>query len=138
MMNRQTGPEDLAKLSENTMISHLGIEYLEVGDKFLKARMPVDRRTRQPMNFLHGGASVALIETLGSVASNLIVDPVKYYCVGMEVNANHIRAVSSGWVYGTARAVHIGKRSHVWEIRISDESDQLVCIGRLTMAVIEK
>ena len=98
--------------------------------------MPVDDRTRQPFGILHGGASVALAETLGSTAAGLVVDPDKYRCVGQEINANHVRAVSDGFVIGTARPLHLGRRSHVWEIRIADEQDRLVCISRITMFVI--
>ena len=99
--------------------------------------MPVDERTRQPFGILHGGASVALAETLGSTGAGLVVDRKKYRCVGQEINANHVRAVSDGWVIGTARPVHIGRRSHVWEIRITDEQERLVCISRITMFVLE-
>jgi len=118
--------------------SHLGIEFIELGDDYLKARMPVDERTKQPFGILHGGASVALAETVGSTAAGLVVDRNKHRCVGQEINANHVRAISSGWVIGTARPAHLGRRSHVWEIRITDEKDRLVCISRLTMAVIER
>jgi 1,4-dihydroxy-2-naphthoyl-CoA hydrolase len=100
--------------------------------------MPVDERTKQPYGILHGGASVALAETLGSTAAGLVVDPDKYRVVGQEINANHVRAVSNGFVIGTARPHHVGKRSHVWEIRITDEQERLVCISRLTMFVLEK
>jgi 1,4-dihydroxy-2-naphthoyl-CoA hydrolase len=120
-----------------TLASHLGIEFTELGADYLKGRMPVDERTHQPHGILHGGASVALAETLGSVAAGLVVDPDKYRVVGQEINANHVRAVAQGFVIGTARPIHIGKRSHVWEIRIVDEQDRLVCISRLTIAVIE-
>ena len=120
-----------------TLASHLGIEFIELGADYLKGRMPVDERTHQPHGILHGGASVALAETLGSVAAGLVVDPDKYRVVGQEINANHVRAVAQGFVIGTARPIHIGKRSHVWEIRIVDEQDRLVCISRLTIAVIE-
>ena len=120
-----------------TLASHLGIEFTELGADYLKGRMPVDERTHQPHGILHGGASVALAETLGSVAAGLVVDPHKYRVVGQEINANHVRAVAQGFVVGTARPIHIGKRSHVWEIRIVDEQDRLVCISRLTIAVIE-
>ena len=117
---------------------HLGIEFTEIGDDFLRARMPVTDRTRQPFGILHGGASVALAETLGSVAAGLVVDPDKYRVVGQEINANHVRAVSDGFVIGTARPFHIGRRSHVWEIRIADEQERPVCISRITMFVVEK
>jgi 1,4-dihydroxy-2-naphthoyl-CoA hydrolase len=120
-----------------TLASQLGIEFVELGDDYFRARMPVDDRTRQPHGILHGGASVALAETLGSVAAGMVVDPSKYRVVGQEINANHVRAVTSGNVIGTTRPVHIGKRSHVWEIRIVDEKDRLVCISRITMAVID-
>jgi 1,4-dihydroxy-2-naphthoyl-CoA hydrolase len=120
-----------------SLASQLGIEFIELGDDYFRARMPVDERTRQPFGILHGGASVALAETLGSVAAGLVIDPKKYRAVGQEINANHVRAIASGYVIGTTRPVHIGKRSHVWEIRIVDEQDRLICISRITMAVIE-
>ena len=122
----------------DSLPKHLGIEFTEIGADFLRGRMPVDERTRQPYGILHGGASVALAETLGSTAAGLVVDPDKYRVVGQEINANHIRAVSEGFVIGTARPHHVGRRSHVWEIRIADEQERLVCISRLTMFVLEK
>lgn len=120
------------------MVDHLGIEFLEVGDDYVKARMPVDRRTIQPFGLLHGGASVALAETLGSVAANLCVDREKKMCVGLEINANHLRPVTNGFVYGVARPVHVGDTTQVWEIRILNEQDKLVCISRLTLANLDK
>lgn len=120
------------------MVQHLGIEFTDVGNDYLAAKMPVDHRTQQPLGLLHGGASVALAETLGSVAATLCVDPAVQYCVGLEINANHIKAVRSGFVYGKTTPVHIGKRTHVWEIRITEENGDLVCISRITMAVIDK
>lgn len=120
------------------LAAHLAIEFTEIGEDFLRARMPVDDRTRQPFGLLHGGASVVLAETMGSIGAHLVVDPEKFQCVGQEINANHIRAVKDGFVTGTARPVHIGKRSHVWEIRIVDEPGRLVCISRLTMAVLDR
>ncbi len=134
-------PPDLKTLSEysqNTLVSHLGIEILEFGDDYVKARMPVDERTVQPARLLHGGASVALAETLGSLCANLVVDPEKKVCVGLEINANHVRAVRSGWVIGTARPLHLGGSTQLWEIRIEDEQSRLVCISRLTMAVLDR
>jgi len=119
------------------MESHIGIEFTEIGEDFLRARMPVDDRTRQPFGILHGGASVTLAETLGSVAATLVIDSSKQRCVGQEINANHVRAVSSGYVVGTARPVHIGHRSHVWEIRITDEAARLACISRITMYILD-
>ena len=131
-------PKDRPPMPKGTMVDHLGIEFMEVGDDYIKARMPVDHRTRQPMGLLHGGASVSLAETLGSVAAFLCVDPQKQMCVGLEINANHIRGVSSGWVYGVARPLHVGKTTHVWEIKITDEQDKLVCTSRITMAILER
>ena len=115
---------------------NLGIELIAVGDDYLKARMPVDQRTRQPAGVLHGGASVVLAETLASWAAAYVVDPEKFHCVGQEINANHVRAVESGWVRGIARPIHLGRSSHVWDVRILDEMDRLVCVSRVTMAVL--
>lgn len=115
---------------------HLGIELIEAGDDYIKARMPVDSRTRQPTGVLHGGVSMVLAETLASWAAAFAVDPGKFHCVGQEINANHVRAVAGGWVYGIARPVHLGHNSHVWDVRISDEAERLVCIARVTMAVL--
>ena len=120
------------------MAEHLGMEFTEVGEDFLKGRMPVDNRTRQPYGLLHGGASVALAETLGSVGAALVVDRQRYNAVGLEINANHVRGVREGFVTGTARPLHIGKTTQVWDIRITDERDKLVCVSRLTVAIIPK
>lgn len=122
----------------NTLADHLGMQFSEVGENFLKATMPVDERTRQPYGLLHGGASAALAETLGSVASALVIDHYKWICVGLEINANHIRSVKEGYVTGTCRPIHIGASTHVWDIRITDEKDKLVCISRLTVAILKK
>ncbi len=121
---------------ENTLIHHLDIEFVELGDDFLRASMPVDERTRQPYGLLHGGASVVLAETLGSVAANLCVDRDKMVCVGQEINANHLRAVRRGRVIGTARPLHIGGRTQVWTIDIVNEAGDRVCVSRLTVAVV--
>ncbi|MCS7019760.1 MAG: hotdog fold thioesterase [Cytophagales bacterium] len=118
------------------MTTHLGIEFIEVGENYLVARMPVDERTRQPMGLLHGGASVVLAETLGSMAGYLML-PEGKVCVGLEINANHIRSVREGYVYGKATPLHIGKNTHVWDIKIHDQQNRLVCISRLTLAVIQ-
>lgn len=126
---------DLSSLGKGTMGEHLGIEWVELGADFIKARMPVDHRTKQPYGLLHGGASVALAETLGSVGAALSVDPTRYIAVGMEINANHIRSVRDGFVTGTTRPVHRGATTQVWEIRIEDERGKLVCISRLTVAI---
>tara|TARA_R110001592_G_scaffold14600_4_gene65049 strand:+ start:325 stop:744 length:420 start_codon:yes stop_codon:yes gene_type:complete len=128
----------LNQFSNNTMVEHLGIEIIEVGADFMRAKMPVDHRTKQPMGLLHGGASLALAETLGSVAAHSVVDPEKQYCVGLEINGNHIKSVKEGWVYGLARPHHIGRKTQVWEIKITNENDDLVCISRITMAVMDK
>lgn len=122
--------------AKDSLIGHLGIEVIEAGDDYLKARMPVDGRTKQPAGVLHGGASVALAETLASWAAAFAVDRTKHHCVGIEINANHVRPASGGYVTGIARPVQLGKTLHVWEIRISDEKDKLVCISRVTMAVL--
>lgn len=121
-----------------TLASHLGIEFIELGPDYLRGRMPVDDRTRQPYGILHGGASVALAETLGSTAAALVIDPDRYRVVGQEINANHVRAVQDGYVVGTTRPLHIGRRSQVWDIRVLNEQEQLVCVSRITMAVLEK
>ena len=124
------------KMSAGSAIGHLGIELTEIGANHLTGRMPVDSRTRQPFGILHGGASVLLAETLVSCAATFVAAPGKA-CVGMEINANHLRPVTSGWVTGTARPVSLGRRSQVWEVRIVDDDDRLVCISRCTMAVID-
>jgi len=120
------------------MVAHLGIEYTRIGDDFLEARMPVDHRTQQPLGLLHGGASVTLAETLGSIAATCCVNTTVQYCVGLEINANHIKSVREGFVTGTARPIHIGKRTQLWEIRIVNEKQELVCISRITLAVLDK
>ena len=130
--------EDLNAYQQQTLVSHLGIRYTEVGDDFLSASMPVDQRTKQPAGILHGGASVALAETLGSTGANMVVDRDKQLCVGLEINANHVRAMREGEVKGTARPLHLGGTTQVWEIRISDDRDRLVCISRITMAVLDR
>jgi 1,4-dihydroxy-2-naphthoyl-CoA hydrolase len=121
-----------------TMIDHLGIEILEAGDDYLRGRMPVDERTRQPAGVLHGGASVAFAETLASWAASYCVDPSQHHCVGIEINANHVRPVSDGYVLGTARSLNLGRTLQVWEVRIENEQGKLVCISRVTMAVLKK
>jgi 1,4-dihydroxy-2-naphthoyl-CoA hydrolase len=128
--------EELHAWDRETMSEFIGIEYIEIGDDFLRARMPVDRRTVQPMGLLHGGASLVLAETVGSVAANHCVDRQRLRCVGLEINANHMRSARSGWVIGTARPTHIGRTTQVWEIRIEDQAGRLTCLSRLTMAVV--
>jgi 1,4-dihydroxy-2-naphthoyl-CoA hydrolase len=130
--------ESLNKWSINTIASHIGIEFTAIGDDFLEGTMPVDHRTHQPLGLLHGGASVTLAETLGSVAATLCVDETKQFCVGLEINANHIRGVRDGYVKGVAKPVHIGKKTQVWEIRITTLDGELVCVSRITMAVLDR
>lgn len=129
---------DFEHLGKDTMGDHIGIRFTELGPDYIKAHMPVDHRTKQPYGLLHGGASVALAETLGSVGSALVIDPGQNICVGQEINANHIRSARHGWVTGTATQIHLGAGSHVWEIRITDEAGKLVCISRLTVAILKK
>jgi len=129
-------PEQLNARSRNTLVEHLGIVLTEVGEDWLRGTMPVDARTLQPAGLLHGGASVVLAETLGSVAGNLCLDNTRQMAVGLEINANHLRAVRSGVVTGTARPVHIGRNTHVWEIRIENEAGKPTCISRITLAIV--
>lgn len=129
---------DLAAMASGTLIENLGIEIVELRDDALVGRMPVDRRSVQPAGVLHGGASVALAETLASWAGYLAVDRERFHVVGQEINANHLRPVFSGWVTGTAAPIAIGRRSQVWEIRIVDDAGKLACISRCTLAVIEQ
>jgi 1,4-dihydroxy-2-naphthoyl-CoA hydrolase len=130
--------ERLNQMAPNTLVGHLGIEFTAFGENWIEAKMPVDARTHQPLGLLHGGASVALAETLGSVAATFCVDINTQYCVGLDINANHLKSVKSGFVYGLTTPLHIGKKTHVWEIRITNEEKELVCISRITMAVIDK
>jgi 1,4-dihydroxy-2-naphthoyl-CoA hydrolase len=138
MANIWTKPisvEELAKIHHGTTVEHLGIEFLEVGDDFIRARVPVDTRTRQPYGILHGGVSVVLAETLGSCGAAYTA-PEGHRAVGLDINANHIRSVSSGWVIGTARPVHIGRTTNVWQIDLVNEQGQLTCVSRITMAIL--
>jgi 1,4-dihydroxy-2-naphthoyl-CoA hydrolase len=133
-------PIDLAAINAMppNIAQLIGIEFTAWDDESLTAVMPVDARTHQPYGILHGGASVVLAESLGSVASNMIVDAEKYIGVGLEVNANHLRPMKNGWVSGTCRPIHIGAKTHVWDIRITNEAGKLVCISRLTVAIVPK
>ena len=130
--------EHWKSFASNTMNEWIGIELTELGEDWLKARMPVDHRTRQAYGILHGGASVTLAETIGSIASAMIIDPDKFFCVGLEINANHIRSARDGFVTGIAKPVHIGGLTHIWEIRITDEEGKLTCISRLTVAILHR
>jgi 1,4-dihydroxy-2-naphthoyl-CoA hydrolase len=136
--NKSIQPHHIQPLSKDTIAEQIGIEFTEIGPDFLKGRMPVDHRTHQPYGLLHGGASCVLAETLGSVASALIIDQSKFICVGLEINANHIRGVREGFVTGIATPIHIGATTHVWDIKIQDEKEKLVCISRLTVVVLPK
>jgi 1,4-dihydroxy-2-naphthoyl-CoA hydrolase len=138
MFNPETSVESLNKFSANTIMEHLGIVFTEVGEDYISASMPVDHRHHQPYGLLHGGASVTLAETLGSIAAHSCVDSSKFLTVGLEINANHIKGVRSGIVIGTVRPIHVGRSTHVWEIKIVNEQDQLTCVSRITIAVIPK
>lgn len=132
---------DLEKVTErgrNTMSDHLGIEFTEVGDDYMTGRMPVDQRTRQPMGIMHGGASCVLAETIGSTAAQFCVDMTTHYCVGLDINTNHIRSIREGYVTAVAKPYHLGKSTQVWSIEIKNEAGQLVSINRLTMAVLKR
>lgn len=130
--------EHLNERFNGTLGEHLGMEFTEIGPDYLRIMMPVDNRTKQPYGLLHGGASAALAETVGSIASALVIDPEKRICVGMEINANHVRGVKEGYVHATARPLHLGATTHVWDIRITDDHHKLVCVSRLTMAILDK
>jgi 1,4-dihydroxy-2-naphthoyl-CoA hydrolase len=136
--NKQLSLIDLQSLGHNTMGEYIGIEFTEVGDNYLKARMPVDHRTHQPYGLLHGGASVTLAETVGSVASAMVVDHQLNMCVGLEINANHIRSTRSGFVTATCTPLHLGGSTHVWDIKIHDDDSKLICVSRLTVAVLRR
>ena len=136
--DKNVSVESLKPLGKGTMTEHLGFEWVEIGKDFLKAKLPVDYRTQQPHGLLHGGASCVLAETIGSVASYLIIDPAEFYCVGIEINANHIRSAKEGFVYGTCSPLHIGSSTHVWDIRITNAEGKLICISRLTVAIMKK
>lgn len=130
--------ESLNKMNKGTLAEQLGIEFVEVGPNFITAKMPVDHRTRQPLGLLHGGASVALAETLGSVAAYGTLDMSKQHCVGLEINANHIKSAKDGMVIGTATPVHMGKRTQIWQIDIKNEAQELVCVSRITMMILDR
>jgi 1,4-dihydroxy-2-naphthoyl-CoA hydrolase len=129
---------DLIPFSKDTLGEYIGIEWTEVGPDYLKARMPVDNRTRQPYGLLHGGASVALAESLGSVGAAMVVDHGVFYCVGIEINANHVRSAREGFVTGITRPIHTGSTTHVWDIKIYDDRERLVCVSRITVAVLRR
>lgn len=134
--NKNISVDDLKGIGANTMAEFLGLTWQEIGDNFLKLSMSVSDKTRQPYGFLHGGASCVLAETIGSVASALVIDREKFYCVGLEINANHLRSVSEGLVTAIAKPLHLGKSTHVWDIKIYDDKEKLFCASRLTVAII--
>lgn len=138
IFNTQVTLDILNKMSRNTMAEQIGILFTAIGEDYLEATMPVDKRTHQPFGLLHGGASVALAETMGSVAAHCCIDNNTQFCVGLDINANHIRGVKEGLVKGITKPVHIGKKTQVWEIKILNEKEELVCISRITMAVLDK
>ena len=129
--------DEIQSYSRGSMVEHLDLRFTEIGPDYLRGTLPVDGRTTQPFGRLHGGASVVLAETLGSVAASHCVDLERFHCVGLEINANHVRAARSGRVTGTARPVHLGRQSQVWEVRLEDEAGKLTCISRITIAVLE-
>ena len=135
---REYSIDDISALQRGNMGQHIGIEIVRIGPDQLEGRMPVDKRTTQPDGILHGGASVALAETLGSVGGAMVVDRERFQVVGQEINANHIRSAREGYVHGTARPIHLGRRSQVWAIEIVDDQKRLVCVSRITLAVIER
>ncbi len=130
--------DQLNETSKDTMVSHLGIIFTAVGEDYLEASMPVDSRTKQPMGLLHGGANVVLAETLGSLAGSLTIDTQKKFVVGLEINANHLKSARDGIVMGQAKPIHLGKTTQVWEIKIKNTADQLCCISRITLAILDK
>lgn len=130
--------DDIHVMRRSNMAEHIGLEFTELGPDFLKGRIPVDHRTNQPYGILHGGASCVLAETLGSIGSALVIDTEKFICVGLEINANHLRSVSEGFVTGTATPIHLGRSTHVWDIRLHDQQQKLICISRLTVAILPK
>jgi 1,4-dihydroxy-2-naphthoyl-CoA hydrolase len=138
MITKNIDLEDINTINQGTLISNLGIELTEIGDDFLIAKMPVDERTFQPMGLLHGGANVALAETLGSIGTFLIIDGKTQNGVCIEINANHIGSAMEGFVYGTAKLLHQGRTTHIWNIEIRDEKHKLISTSRMTMMIIER
>jgi 1,4-dihydroxy-2-naphthoyl-CoA hydrolase len=136
--NKSITINDLKDFGKETMANHLEMQWVEVGENFLKLSMPVNEKTRQPYGILHGGASCALAETVGSIGSALVIDMDKFICVGLEINANHVRAAKEGLVTALCTPLHLGKSTHVWDIKITDENEKLICISRLTVAILPK
>ena len=136
--NKSLSLHNIKPLGPNTMGDQLGMEWVAIGEDYLKMKMPVDSRTKQPYGVLHGGASCSLAETVGSFASHFVIDPDKFICVGLEINANHVRSARDGYVTATCTPLHIGASTHVWDIKIHDEKEKLICISRLTVAILKK
>ncbi len=136
--NKELTIEQLEPIGKGTMGEYLGIRWTEIGDNYIKATMPVDERTRQPYGLLHGGASCVLSETVGSIGSAMVIDHSKFICVGLEINANHVRSAREGHVTGIATALHLGANTHVWDVKIYDDLQKLVCVSRLTVAIIPR
>ncbi len=135
---RQFTLDEVRKFQHDTMGEHLGVEIVDIGPDYLEAKMPVDHRTMQPDRILHGGASVALAETLGSVGGTMCIDRARFQIVGQEINANHLRPATGGHVTGRAKPIHLGRRSQVWNIDITDDRKRLICVSRLTIAILER
>lgn len=136
--NKELTIEQIQSIGKDDMLQHIGIEFTELGEDYIKAKMPVDNRTRQTYGLLHGGASCVLAETVGSIASAMVIDHEKFVCVGLEINANHVRSARDGYVTGVATPLHLGTNTHVWDIKIMDEVNKLVCVSRLTVAIIPR
>ncbi len=136
--NKEVSLEQLKKFNGDTMASFLEMEWVTIEADFLQMKMPVNNKTKQPYGLLHGGASCALAETIGSIASALVIDTSIYACTGLEINANHIRSATEGFVWATAKPLHLGRTTHVWDIKIVDDADKLVCVSRLTVAILDK
>jgi 1,4-dihydroxy-2-naphthoyl-CoA hydrolase len=134
----QANLESINRFNADTMVEYLGIIITEIGDGYLKGTMPIDHRTKQPFGIMHGGASATLAETVGSLAANYCVDLTKQYCVGLDINTSHIKMVRNGIIIATAKPAHIGKSTHVWQVYITNEKEELVALSRLTMAVLDK
>jgi len=130
--------KEIQNFGKDTMASHLDMQWVEVGDNYLKLSMPVNEKTKQPYGILHGGASCALAETIGSIASALVIDREKFICVGLEINANHVRSAKEGKVTAHCLPLHLGKSTHVWDIKIYDDTEKLICVSRLTVAILPK
>ncbi len=138
MIPKDLKPDHLNIISKNTLVTHLNIEFTEIGEDFLIAKMPVDETTFQPMGLLHGGASVALAETVGSCGSHFIIDSSTHYAVGIEINANHVGSAYSGYVYATGKIIHFGRTTHIWNIEVKDEKGKMISIARLTMMILKR